>query len=83
MSNLSGPKRVSREFGKSNQQPVQVLVRVRPSDQKHCVETTADSVYISNPRNSLERIQYTFNRVFGPDCLQVFLVKKVGCIFIR
>jgi hypothetical protein len=77
MSTVPGPKRNSRELGKPNQQPVQVLVRVRPSDQRHCLEIKNSSVYITNPRNAAEKIQYTFNNVFAPDCRQVTLLYLV------
>ena len=55
-------------------QAVQIIVRIRPSDTaSNSVEAADNCITISNPRNSTERLKYTFNRVFPRQSNQVDL----------
>ncbi|KAL5032892.1 hypothetical protein BDV3_001418 [Batrachochytrium dendrobatidis] len=51
-------------------QAVKVVIRVRPSlahehNSEACITTTTNDIYITNPRNTTEQLQYTFDKVFG------------------
>ncbi|KAI8901502.1 P-loop containing nucleoside triphosphate hydrolase protein [Globomyces pollinis-pini] len=52
-------------------QPVQVLVRIRPNSGTSCLSVLSDcQIDVKNPRNANETITYSFNKVFNQQSKQ-------------